>query len=171
MDPDSTVEKPGSWVDNKLVNRAFRIAFFPLFVIILLVYLAAQTVFSGQAGAERVEYGEFLTRVEANPMAVRKITFTPKTRSVEAEFRSGERLKTTYSSDASAFALERRMRSAGVRIDAKNAGSSAWWSILTYLAPFALFIAFWVFLLRRQQQRERERPSGLSDQSGGTSRY
>jgi cell division protease FtsH len=171
MAPDSTVEETGSPDDKTLVNPFLRSALFPLVVVVLLVYLASQTLLPTHSKANRVEYGQLLTRVEANPQAVRKITFTAETRLVEADFRDDERLKATYTTEASAFALEQRMRSAGVRVDSRRSGGSAWWSILTYLMPFALFAAFWIFLMKRQREREQARQDELADQSGGTSRY
>ncbi len=35
--------------------------------------------------------------------------------------------------------------------DSKGTGQSGWWSILTYLLPFVLFFAFWIFLMNQMQ--------------------
>jgi hypothetical protein len=32
---------------------------------------------------------------------------------------------------------------------------AGWWSILTYLLPFLLFLGFWIFLMRNVRQGER----------------
>jgi ATP-dependent Zn protease len=147
--------------DKQVMGRIGRNALFPLIVIVLLVYLASQTLLPGHARATRVEYGDFLTRVDSAPQAVRRVTFNRDNQHVEAEFRDGTKIKARYTTDSSAFALEQRMRAAGVRID--SASTTDWWSALTYLLPFALFALFWVLVVSRKQRDER--PPGIDQAS------
>ena len=108
----------------------------------------------------RVEYGDFLARVDSAPQAVRKVTFNRDSQVVEAEFRDHTKIKAKYTTDASAFALEQRLRRTGVRID--SASNTDWWSVLTYLLPFVLFFLFWILLMSRKQRDER--PPGIDSE-------
>jgi cell division protease FtsH len=146
--------------DKQVMGRLVRNGLFPLVVVVLLVYLASQTLLPGHAAAVRVEYGDFLARVDSAPQAVRKVTFNRDSQVVEAEFRDETKIKAKYTTDASAFALEQRLRRAGVRID--SASKTEWWSVLTYLLPFVLFFLFWILLMSRKQRDER--PPGIDSE-------
>jgi cell division protease FtsH len=143
--------------DKEVMGRFTRNGLFPLVVIVLLVYLASQTVLSGHTAAVRVEYGDFLARVDSAPQSVDKVTFNRDDQVVEAEFRDDAKIKARYTTDASAFAVEQRLRRAGVRID--SASTTNWWSVLTYLLPFVLFFVFWIVMMSRKQRDER--PPGI----------
>ena len=146
--------------DKQGMGRLVRNALFPLVVVVLLVYLASQTLLPGHTAAVRVEYGDFLARVDSAPQAVRKVTFNRDSQVVEAEFRDHTKIKAKYTTDASAFALEQRLRRTGVRID--SASNTDWWSVLTYLLPFVLFFLFWILLMSRKQRDER--PPGIDSE-------
>ncbi|HEY3069363.1 MAG TPA: hypothetical protein VGJ34_03525 [Gaiellaceae bacterium] len=132
---------------------------FPLMVVVLLVYLASQTLLPTKSNGTKMDYSDFIARVPTSPDSVREVTFFPKSHRIEAELVNGETLKTTYTTDASAYAFEQKLQSSGIRFDSKGTGDSAWWSILTYLLPFALFFGFWIFLMNQVQARKRERPT------------
>jgi len=127
----------------------------------LLVYLASQTLLPAHTAAVRVEYGDFLARVDSAPQAVRKVTFNRDSQLLEAEFRDGTKIKAKYTTDASAFALEQRLRRAGARVD--SASTTDWSSVLTYLLPFGLFFLFWILLMSRKQRDER--PPGIDSEA------
>ena len=46
------------------VNRFFRSALFPLIVIVLLVYLASQTLIPRKDAQDKVSYSEFIQQAE-----------------------------------------------------------------------------------------------------------
>jgi ATP-dependent Zn protease len=60
-----------------------------------------------------------------------------------------------YPSEQSALEFERTLDEQGIRYESRGSGGTAWWSILTYLLPFVLFGAFWIFLMRRSQEKGR----------------
>src|SRR5258706_9602370 len=43
------------------------------------------------------------------------------------------------------------MLAINVTFDSKGVGSSPWWSIFTYILPFVLLFAFWIFLMNQVQ--------------------
>ena len=57
------------------VNRFFRSALFPLIVIVLLVYLASQTLIPRKDAQDKVTYSEFIRQAEAGN--VQDATFSP----------------------------------------------------------------------------------------------
>jgi len=75
------------------LSRFFRSALFPLIVIVLLVYLASQTFLPRSEDQRKVTYSELKQEVEANPEGIQEIVFSPKGRSIEATFDSGEKWK------------------------------------------------------------------------------
>jgi cell division protease FtsH len=81
------------------------------------------------------------------------------------ELTDGTNLETHYPSDLSALEFERLLDQQGIRHESRVSGDgdSAWWSILTYLFPFLLFMGFWVFLMRRGQGNDPDRRRGDSE--------
>jgi cell division protease FtsH len=133
------------------VSRFFRSALFPLIVIVLLVYLASQTLLPKNKDEQSVTYSGLKERIETNPSSFREVVFSPKGRSIEAVMQDGTKLNVHYPSDQSQVEFERLLDEKGVEYDSKGTGDSAWWSILTYLLPFVLFFGFWIFLMNQVQ--------------------
>ncbi len=131
------------------MNRFFRSALFPLIVIVLLVYLASQTLLPSRGESTKVAYSDLIQKVEAGD--VQSVLFVPKGRSIEATLQGGEKVKSNYPSDQSEAAFEEKLLANDVAFDSKGTGSSAWLSILTYLIPFVLFFGFWIFLMNQVQ--------------------
>jgi cell division protease FtsH len=131
------------------LNRFFRSALFPLIVIVLLVYLASQTLLPSRGESTKLAYSDLIQKVEAGD--VQSVLFVPKGRSIEATLQGGEKVKSNYPSDQSEAAFEEKLLANDVAFDSKGTGSSAWLSILTYLIPFVLFFGFWIFLMNQVQ--------------------
>jgi cell division protease FtsH len=133
------------------VSRFFRSALFPLILIVLLVYLASTTLFPRSEEAEKVTYSELIQTVKTAPGTIEEVVFSPKGRSIEARLTNERRWKVNYPSDQSQAEFQKLLEDQGVKFDSKGTGNSAWWSILTYLLPFVLFFAFWIFLMNQVQ--------------------
>ena len=131
------------------MNRFFRSALFPLIVIVLLVYLASQTLLPSRGESTKVAYSDLIQNVEAGE--VQSVLFKPKGRSIEATLEGGEKVKTNYPSDQSQAAFEEKLQENNIAFDSKGTGNSALLSILTYLIPFVLFFGFWIFLMNQVQ--------------------
>jgi len=132
------------------LNRFFRSALFPLIVIVLLVYLASQTLLPKSGQAQKRTYSELIAQVQTQPGTVNDVLFRPKGRVIEATV-SGQKWKVNYPSDQSQIAFQEELQKQGVKFDSKGTGESAWWSFLTYLLPFLLFFGFWIFLMNQVQ--------------------
>jgi cell division protease FtsH len=135
------------------VNRFFRSALFPLIVIVLLVYLASQTLIPKSKSPEKTTYSALIQRVEKFPGTIKLVTFNPGKHQIIAEpMNDGERkIKVNYPSDQSQIEFQNLLEKRGVDFDSKGVGGSPWWSILTSLLPFVLLFGFWIFLMNQVQ--------------------
>jgi cell division protease FtsH len=133
------------------VNRFFRSALFPLIVIVLLVYLASQTLMGGGKDTKKYTYSQLQEQVRDRPRSVEEVVFGPNKHEVTAKLADGTKIKTHYPSDQSQEAFEQLLIQEKVQFDSKGTGSSAWWTILTSLLPFVLLFGFWIFLMNQVQ--------------------
>lgn len=130
-----------------------RSALFPLIVVVLLVYLASQTLLPTADERPRMAYSDVKELVRESPDRVEVVVFESRTQRIELDLTDGRRYESNYPSEASQLALERELDEAGVSHDARGGGDPAWWSFATYLLPFVLFFGFWIFLMRRRIAR------------------
>ena len=131
------------------VNRFFRSALFPLIVIVLLVYLASQTLIPRKDAQDKVSYSEFIDQAKSGN--VQDATFSPTRNEIKGTLVGGDKFKVNYPSDQSAFAVEQVLKDENVPYDSKGKGSSWWSNLLISLLPFALLIGFWIFLMNQVQ--------------------
>ena len=138
------------------MNRFFRSALFPLIVIVLLVYLASQTLMR-EAPKDKVIYSELQQRVQSDPLQFKEIVANPTKQELSVELKpaagkeKGEKFKVAYPSPESLNTFERQLREKNVPFDSKAVGGSPWWSLLTSLLPFVLLFGFWIFLMNQVQ--------------------
>jgi cell division protease FtsH len=131
------------------VNRFFRSALFPLVVIVLLVYLASQTLMPRRDSGEKLTYSQLID--ETKNGNVSEVTFSPNRQSITAVLDSGQKVKVNYPSPQSQAAYQKVLQENNVRFDSKGIGTSAWWALLTGFLPFLLLIGFWIFLMNQMQ--------------------
>jgi len=131
------------------VNRFFRSALFPLVVIVLLVYLASQTLMPRHDNSKDLTYSQLID--ETKKGNVSEVTFSPNRQSIEAVLDSGTKVKVNYPSPESQVAYEKVLQTENVTYDSKGIGTSAWWALLTGFLPFVLLIGFWIFLMNQMQ--------------------
>jgi cell division protease FtsH len=130
------------------VNRFFRSALFPLFVIVLLVYLASQMIPHGKS-AEKLTLSQFEQKVQSHQ--VQSAEFTPSKRAISFKLDDGKKGTVHYPSDENAPALTALLQKNGIEYDSKGTGSWSWIGFLTSLLPFVLLFAFWIFLMNQVQ--------------------
>jgi cell division protease FtsH len=134
------------------VNRFFRSALFPLIVIVLLVYLASQTLIPKSKAPAKITYSQLIQKVQNEPSSIDEVVFSPSKRQIVATLAgSSKKIKVNYPSDQSQVAFQSLLQKKGVTFDSKGTGSSPWWSILTSLLPFVLLFGFWIFLMNQVQ--------------------
>jgi cell division protease FtsH len=131
------------------VNRFFRSALFPLIVIVLLVYLASQTLIPRGEDQKKLTYSELKQRIEAGD--VQDAVFNPNRFQLSGTLVGGDKFKVSYPSDISAEKVEQMLDAEGVTYDSKGKGGSWWGSLLISILPFVLLIGFWIFLMNQVQ--------------------
>ncbi len=131
------------------MNRFFRSALFPLIVIVLLVYLASQTLIPNKNAAEKFTYSQLIEQVEAGN--VQDAKFVPARQQIDATLVGDRKVKVNYPSDESALQVEDLMRKENVPYDSSGKGGSTWVSVLTSILPFVLLLGFWIFLMNQVQ--------------------
>jgi cell division protease FtsH len=131
------------------VNRFFRSALFPLIIIVLLVYLASQTLLPGRSETRKITYSEAMTEVKKG--AINEVLFTPSRQQINLTHVDGRKLKVNYPTPQSATQFQNLLEKHNITFDSKGTGSSAWWSLLISFLPFVLLIGFWIFLMNQMQ--------------------
>jgi len=131
------------------VNRFFRSALFPLIVIVLLVWLASQTLIPKRDGETKQTYSQLIERIDKGE--VQEVLFTPNRQQLNATLVGGEKIKVNYPSNESALEVEKLLKRENITYDSKGKGGSTWVSILTSILPFVLLIGFWIFLMNQVQ--------------------
>jgi cell division protease FtsH len=135
------------------VNRFFRSALFPLLVIVLLVYLASQTLMPRSKSTKKETTASFISEVQSTPEQIQKVVFNPTKQSIEVTENDSSHTKYTvhYAGDQSQAQIQTLLTKQKVNFDSKGVGSSPWWSIFTSLVPFVLLFVFWIFLMNQVQ--------------------
>jgi len=131
------------------VNRFFRSALFPLFVIVLLVYLASQTLIPHGKNTQKLTLSEFTSKVTQHQVS--SAEFNPSKRSISFKLNDGKKGSVHYPSDQNAPALTSLLQQNNVEYDSKGTGNWSWIGFFTSLLPFVLLFAFWIFLMNQVQ--------------------
>ena len=131
------------------MNRFFRSALFPLFVIVLLVYLASQTLIPHGKNTQKVTYSEFRDDIPAGKIA--SAEFNPSKRQISGKLTDGKKYSVHYPADQSVPGIETALDSQHVEYDSKGTGNWSWIGFLTSLLPFVLLFGFWIFLMNQVQ--------------------
>ena len=131
------------------MNRFFRSALFPLVVIVLLVYLASQTLIPKRGNEAKLTYSELIT--QAKQGNVSEVKFNPNRQSINATLDSGQKVKVNYPTPQSQIQFQNILTENNVKFDSKGTGTSTWVALLTGLLPILLLVGFWIFLMNQMQ--------------------
>jgi cell division protease FtsH len=133
------------------VNRFFRSALFPLFVIVLLVYLASQTLIPHSKSAAKTTYSEFIADAKKGDVA--NVVFNPGKHQITFTIPTEQNKKASvhYPADQSVPLIEDTLLNSHVPFDSKGTGGFSWVGALFSLLPFIVLIAFWIFLMNQVQ--------------------
>ncbi len=135
------------------MNRFFRSAFFPLIVIVLLVWLASETLFPKSQKAEKVTYSQLQSQVRTAPNTFEEVLFDPNKRAITATLKGEKKVKVTvhYPSDQSQLQFQNLLELKHVKFDSKGTGGFSWAALIGSFLPFLLLIGFWIFLMNQVQ--------------------
>ncbi|HVM17688.1 MAG TPA: ATP-dependent zinc metalloprotease FtsH [Gaiellaceae bacterium] len=135
------------------MNRFFRSALFPLIILVVLAWVAVNTLTGDDGKVEEVTYSQLQQQVrESGSQRFEKITFVPRKNEINAEIRgSDEVLIVNYPSDESQLQFENLLARQNINYDSEGTGSSMWLSAILSFLPFLILIAFWIFLMNQVQ--------------------
>src|SRR6201986_3455457 len=143
--------KPPWYADFLLLRRFFKSAAFPILLVVILAFIA-QRVITNDPGKEAPSYTQLV-----NPTSgliakgkVESVTINNKDLSLDVKETSGESFSTGYPANTEQ-SLINLLDENEVDTTVHGTGSSSILSLLTYILPFVLFIAFWIFLMNQVQ--------------------
>jgi cell division protease FtsH len=116
--------------------------------VILLVFVAQRLVVSDSTSTPAPTFNQFLSDIDHGQ--VKQATIKVQNNEVEVVLNNGQSFTTGYPPEY-ASTLTEDLRHANVPFEVKGIPGSPWWSSLIWLAPFILFIAFWIYLMNRMQ--------------------
>jgi cell division protease FtsH len=131
------------------LRRFFKSAWFPLLIVVVLAFFAHQLISPGQQ-EEEPTYSEFLAQIEDDPDSIEQVTIQTKDHTVDVTESGGDEYSTGYPENTEE-ALVNTLRRNDIQTEVEGTGGSSILSLLTYVLPFILFFAFWVFLMNQMQ--------------------
>jgi len=115
------------------VSRLFRSAFIPLLAIVLVVWLASNTLMSKpHHSVQGIQtYSQLQQAVETSSTKFKEVVFNPSKRSITATTADGKESVTVhYPSDQSALQFENLLDKHHVVYDSKGIGGFSWTSVI-----------------------------------------
>jgi cell division protease FtsH len=131
------------------VRRFFRSAAFPILIVVVLAFFAQRLISPGTE-EKTPSYNEFLQQVENGQVA--EVTFNTKDNALDVKETNGDTYDQAFlDSDSAQAELLNTLQQKNVKTEIKDKGGSSILSLLTYILPFLLFFAFWIFLMNQMQ--------------------
>ena len=131
------------------MRRFFRSAAFPILIVVVLAFFA-QRLIGGNSDHQTPDYNTFVQRVNSNQ--IESVTWNTKDNSLNVKEIGGTSYDEAYpDSDAAQAQLLNDLQAHNVKTEIKGKGGSSFLSLLTYILPFLLFFAFWIFLMNQMQ--------------------
>ena len=131
------------------MRRFFRSAAFPILIVVVLAFFAQRLISPGSSH-QTPDYNTFVQRVDSGQ--IDSVTWNTKDNSLNVKQKDGTSYDEAYpDSDSSQAQLLNTLQQHDVKTEIKGKGGSSLLSLLTYILPFLLFFAFWIFLMNQMQ--------------------
>ncbi len=133
------------------MNRFFRSALFPLVVIVLLVWVASQTLIPHSKSEKKETLSGFIQLAKQG--ALDNVVFNPSKHSITATVprEADKKITVHYPADQSVPQITQVLEDKRIDYDSKGTGGFSWVSAFFSLLPFIILIAFWIFLMNQVQ--------------------
>src|ERR671922_528866 len=130
------------------MSRFLKNATFPILIVVVLAFFAQR--FLGQNESKpKPNFGQFLTQVKAGD--VKSVTVNTRDNTLDVTESDGKTKYETGYPDNYEPQLIDTLQKNNVELSVKGKGGSNWLSLLTYILPFVLLLAFWIFLMNSVQ--------------------
>ncbi len=131
------------------MKRFFRSAAFPILIVVVLAFFAQRLISPG-SGHTTPDYNTFVQRIDQGQ--IEQVTWNTKDNTLNVKQTDGTSYDEAYpDSDAAQAQLLNTLQQHNVKTEIKGKGGSSLLSLLTYILPFLLFFAFWIFLMNQMQ--------------------
>jgi cell division protease FtsH len=131
------------------LRRFFRSAAFPILIVVVLAFFAQRLISPGSSH-QTPDYNQFVSLVGQGQ--IEQVTWNTKDNTLNVKQTDGTSYDEAYpDSDASQAQLLNTLQQNKVKTEIKGKGGSSLLSLLTYILPFLLFFAFWIFLMNQMQ--------------------
>jgi cell division protease FtsH len=135
------------------MSRFFKSAAFPIFIVVVLAFFAQKLISTGDQKPPP-SYGTFIQQLQ-QPGVIKTVDLKTKDNSISVTETNGKKYETGFT-DQGAADLAKQLQTAkdkgNIRdYDIEPRKSSALLGLLTYVLPFVIFIAFWIFLMNQVQ--------------------
>ncbi|HSD24018.1 MAG TPA: ATP-dependent zinc metalloprotease FtsH [Solirubrobacterales bacterium] len=131
------------------MRRFFRSAAFPILIVVVLAFFAQRLISPG-SGQETPDYNTFVERIDQGQ--IESVTWNTKDNTLNVKQVDGTTYDESYpDSDSAQAELLNNLQQHNVKTEIKGKGGSSLLSLLTYILPFLLFFAFWIFLMNQMQ--------------------
>jgi cell division protease FtsH len=130
------------------MSRFLKNATFPILIVVVLAFFAQR--FLGQNESKpKPNFGQFLTQVKSGD--VKSVTINTRDNTLNVTEADGKTKYQTGYPDNYEPKLIDDLQKNNVEVSVKGKGGSNWLSLLTYILPFVLLLAFWIFLMNSVQ--------------------
>jgi cell division protease FtsH len=137
------------------VSRLFRSALLPLIAIVLVVWLASNTLMAKpKHTVEGIStYSQVADAVQKGSPKIDNVDFNPGKRAITVVFAGAKKQSITvhYPSDQSALQFQNLLSKHHIVYDSKGVGGFSWTSVIASFLPILLLIGFWIFLMNQMQ--------------------
>ncbi|MEX2107451.1 MAG: ATP-dependent zinc metalloprotease FtsH, partial [Solirubrobacterales bacterium] len=133
------------------MRRFFKSAAFPILLVVILAFVA-QRVISPGSDTEAPSYNE-LVKPEKGLIArgqIKEVTINTKDNTLDVKEKDDDSFTTGYPSNTEQSLLN-ELEASNVETHVKGKGGTSLLSMLGYILPFVLIIAFWLFLMNQMQ--------------------
>jgi cell division protease FtsH len=131
------------------LKRFFRSAAFPILIVVVLAFFAQRLISPG-SGHQTPDYNTFIQRIDQGQ--IESVTWNTKDNTLNVKQTDGTSYDESYpDSDSAQAELLNNLQQHNVKTEIKGKGGSSLLSLLTYILPFLLFFAFWIFLMNQMQ--------------------
>jgi cell division protease FtsH len=133
------------------MRRFFKSAAFPILLVVILAFVA-QKVITNNPGHEAPPYNELINQKTGliAEHRVEEVGVNTKDNTLDVKLKNGESFSTGYPMNTEQQLID-ELEVNDVKTTVHGTGGSSLLSLLTYILPFVLFLALWIFLMNQMQ--------------------
>src|SRR5688572_26353352 len=134
------------------MSRFFKSAAFPILIVVVLAFFA-QRLISPSDEPKTPDYPAFVEQLEAGQ--IKSATLKQKNNTIEVTLKDGTKYEQGFADDFGEEMTQQLLAAEEAgdlqEFNVEGRKSNGWLSLLTYVLPFVIFIAFWIFLMNQVQ--------------------